>query len=97
MSKGNVLVATVKGHDAIFLSCPDCDSSLNGTIEMRYLQNGITNSYDSFYMKLSKASNSWTLHDLKNSKKISKLQVKSNTLFGVLTGVKEIYPKDDPQ
>ena len=92
LRSGFVMVANVKGHDAIFLNCGDCDSNWNGTVEMKFLENGITDSYGSFHMILRKTDGSWAAFNRENNQKISKLLVKSNTLLGVLTGVESIMP-----
>lgn len=86
----SVLVATVKGFDAMFLSCPACSNEQGGALTMRYLINGATQSFGSKSLVLKRLGSNWSVYLPGQEAPVAELSVKANRFLGLTVGVDEV-------
>ncbi len=87
--KGEVVLATASGRNVLLLSCHGCTATSGGALVMRYLHNGIFDTYHHFSMQLRKTNDQWQLFT-SNSTLIHQLQLVTNTVFGKTVGIEKI-------
>jgi hypothetical protein len=90
-----VVVAQAEGRDAVLLKCEECNINSteglrSGVIVLRYLHNGITNSYRNFSMDLRKVENIWNLYKKDTDTIIERLTLKSRKIFGRIIGIDDV-------
>lgn len=84
-----VVLAHAEGRDAILINCQDCNMQSGGILNMKYLYNGITNSYQNFSMQIRRQQERWNLYTMDDIQ-IHSLTLKSRLVFGALVGIREI-------
>ncbi len=87
--EGEVVLARSQDRDAVFLSCPGCTADLGGELVVRYISNGIFNTYDELHMNLVRTGNDWTLFSV-DGEEVINLRLVSRTIFGQVIGIREI-------
>jgi hypothetical protein len=85
-----VVLARAGGKDALLLTCQDCTTTAGGVLILRYLNNGISNSYQRFWAKLGRdAAGAWILSTHKDVQ-IHRLTLVSRKILGRLVGIERI-------
>ncbi len=89
-------------HRALRLSAPGIDTTHGGTLRLRYLQNGIDNTYRNFNMSIRRVDEvqgattvaRWKLFTGQNeTRPIRSLWMRENTFLGSLIGIDGIDPR----
>ncbi len=89
LQKGEVVVARASDHDALLLSCVGCSMQDGGILKLKYLDNGVFNSYKTVQYRLVHAPLAWELYTMDDIQ-IRNLTVLSRTFAGKVVGIKEI-------
>ncbi len=87
-----VVLKKSSGHDAIKLLGPTLDPHQGGGIQMVYLTNGITNSYESFPMELAITEGGWSLEVRRHGgyHRITNMFLQGNFFFGQTLGIEGV-------
>jgi hypothetical protein len=102
-AKGAVLMSS-GSYEVIKLICKNCMRDSNAVIQipssdvevdMRYLSNGITNSYGIFPMNMRRQGDHWGLETRQENqvKGFSEMYILGRTFFGKVIGIKEVIVK----
>ncbi len=87
-TRNGATLASARGRDVIRLSCPACDSRLGGRVRIRYLSNGIFNSYDVLELDCRRgADDMLALFPLGGGQPIRRLRMTSRRFLGILIGI----------
>ena len=81
-----VVMAQAQGRDALLLSCNECNVGEGGPLRLRYLYNGITNSYKSSTVWLRHRHGEWGFFN-EDGEKIVRMNLISRRIFGRLIGI----------
>ncbi|WP_141732235.1 pectin acetylesterase-family hydrolase [Oligoflexus tunisiensis] len=84
-----IVLAQSSGIDAVLISCADCDPDVGGSLNLRYIYNGITKTYQNFSMRIQRSGRIWTLLT-QDGTPIYSLTLKARKVFGATVGIKEI-------
>ena len=79
------------GRDVVILNSDDFATYAGGTITMKYLYSGITNSYRSKTFTIEQTADAWRMS--KNNKTIKGLFFKAKKTWGKVVGIKDIVFK----
>jgi hypothetical protein len=93
ISKGEVVLARASDRDAVLLSCQGCSSQTGGTLNLRYLNNGLTNSYQIFQAQLAREGKEWMMwatDEDGQTHKVVTLRLRSRKVAGTLIGIRKI-------
>lgn len=85
-----VVLAETSGRAALLISCvEDCDLSIGGVIQLRYLYNGLMMSYRAVKLRIQLQDSQWRLLTL-DGEHIETLRLVSRIVFGRIIGIREI-------
>ncbi len=86
-----VVVSMHRDKKVILLSCPNYNPSVGGPFNIKYLHNGLTNSYKTLSLWLEKDGEGWQISTPPPRKnKINALKVVPRKLAGVTIGVQHL-------
>lgn len=89
LERGPVVLGRAGGREALDLRCRPCDPERGGTIELRYLHNGLFGSYRALSLRLERAPDgAFRLADATGP--VPTLRLTSRRWLGVLIGVDRI-------
>jgi hypothetical protein len=88
-----VVLARASDRDAVLLSCQGCTSQVGGILSLKYLNNGLTNSYLTFTAELRREGNEWIMYandEDGKTLKVQTLRLRSRKVAGMLIGIRKI-------
>lgn len=88
----DVVIASLKDKNVILLSCPNYNPSFGGAFVIKYLHNGLTNSYKKMTLWLEKDQQGWHLTTPPPHKnRVSAIKVVPRKIAGITIGVQNLH------
>ncbi|MBF0298257.1 MAG: hypothetical protein HQK51_06030 [Oligoflexia bacterium] len=87
--KRGIVLQKSEGIDVMVLSSHDMSAESGGSMELKYLMNGILRTYDKFKMQLRRDGHQWALYT-EQDKIINTLFIETNKFLGIDIGIKNI-------
>jgi hypothetical protein len=84
--RGRVALA---GHDALLVSCPECDARTGGRLVLEYLNNGVTGRYVSRSVRLERRVDGFRL-TTEQGEPIQRLRLTARRFLGMLVGIGDV-------
>jgi hypothetical protein len=85
-----IVLSKSDDHDALILKSQEGFSlQEGGVLELKYLYNGITQSYRSIFLRISLRGSTWIL-ETEDGTVVERMYLVSRTIFGRLIGIKRI-------
>lgn len=87
-----IVLFTDDGHDVVSVKSTDFDPSHGGDLTVTYLQNGITNDYQTMDVEVERNGNQWQMlvNDQSGHHVVTEAYFKANKVFGQVVGIDSI-------
>ena len=85
-----VTIVGMENRSAVLIHCPNCSPEYGGEVEIKYLYNGVSMHYRSFFMNFERHDNDWNLTTQDRKTIIRTLRILPRKIMGQLIGIKEI-------